>query len=131
MSNTILQVRDLDAVKTLRPLAFGLTGRFISGVPAILRRVLYQWHRAGLLELEGQSFSPIDRAALANRLEREGGDVDFVGPGNCSVRLRQDPASGDLTITATVRLEDGRTYPLEVVASAARGAILQLGGQTA
>ncbi len=119
----------MDAVVTLRPLVFGLTGRFVAGVPAILRRVLYQWHRAGLLELEGQTFAPADRAALGRSLERIAEEVGFVG--SCSVRLRQDPATGDLTITATVRLDDGRTYPLEVVASSARAAVLQLGGQQA
>ncbi len=128
MSNTILQVRDLDAVKSFRPLVFGLTGRFVSGVPAILRRVLYQWHRAGLLELEGQTLGPADRAALVNGLERLGQDVSFVS--GCTVRLRLDAASGDLVETATVQLEDGRTYPLEVVASSARPAVLQLGGGT-
>ncbi len=126
MSNTILQVRDLDAVRTLRPLVFGLTGRFVQGVPAILRRVLYQWHRAGLLELEGQTLGPVDRAALARTLERLAEEVGFVG--NCSEQLRQDAASGDLTNAAAVQLEDGRTYPLEVVASAARPVLLQIGG---
>lgn len=127
MSNTIDQVRDLDAVKTLRPLAFGLTGRFVQGADAILRRVLCQWRRAGLLELEGQTLDRVARRALARQAERLAEQVSFVV--SCTVVLTQDEASGDATYAARVRLEDETTRALEVVASAARPIVLQLGGQ--
>ncbi len=130
MSVTLAQLRDLDALKSSRPLHLGLTGRFVSGAPAALRRVLYQWHRLGLLELEGVTLDPVGRTARARQLERVAEDVQpWVT--SCSVKLTQDVASGALTIASGVRLVDGRTHPLEVVASLARVELTRLAGERA
>lgn len=118
-------VRDLDSVVSFSPLALDLTSREVTGASAVLRRVLYVW-LPYLDGVDGATLAPEDVDGLRQALERVAGDEDFV----LSIAVRVSLVDNTLTILGKVTLVDGRTYPLEVAASAAGLAIQSLGGAT-
>lgn len=138
MTLALADVEDLDLVTAWSPLAFDLTARRVRGPAAILRRILYRWcipagfldfdRSVGLvvplLDLEGYTFTPGDLAAKALAFQREAEEVDYVLRAPVTVTL----TNGRLDITARVTLVDGKTYPLEVLASQVSAALLALGG---
>lgn len=133
----LASVRDQDRIVSFRPLVFDMTSREVSGVDAILRRILYRWCssagslrwaltaglRRPLLDLEATTFSQTELRGYQTSLQREAGEVDYV----LSARVTVTFADGTLTIVAWIKLVDGRVYPLEVALSQAGAALLAIG----
>ena len=131
-------VRDLDCIASFAPLAFDLSAREVTGAAAVLRRVLTRWctrkgalrHAPGvgidtpLLDLDGCTFDAVELDGLRAALEREAEDEDFVAAARVPLSIRID---GALVVPGAITLVDGRTYPLEVLASSAQLALLALG----
>jgi hypothetical protein len=135
----LAEVEDIDLIKSFSPLAFDLSARRVKGPAAILRRILYRWcipagfldfdRSVGLvvplLDLEGYTFSTNDLAAKALAFQREAEGVDYVLNAPVEVTLT---SAGRMDVSARVTLIDGKTYPLEVLASQVSAALLALGG---
>jgi hypothetical protein len=136
--SALAEVRDIDCVVSQAPLRFDLTAREVTGAAAVLRRILYRWcsrkgsvrHAPGLglvtplLDLDGATLSPPQLDGLRAALIREALDEDFVERADVTLSL----LAGALLVSAAIALVDGRTYPLEVLASAASAALLAIGG---
>jgi hypothetical protein len=139
MTIALADVEDIDLIKSFSPLAFDLSARRVKGSAAILRRILYRWcipagfldfdRSVGLavplLDLEGYTFSTNDLAAKALAFQREAEGVDYVLNAPVEVTLT---SAGRMDVSARVTLVDGKTYPLEVLASQVSAALLALGG---
>ena len=133
MTLSLDQVRDMDCVASMSPLAFDQPGpyREAAGAQAILRRILYPWCRdisTPLLDIEGWRPSGRDLRQFKAELEsaaRLAGGGDYIA--GASVDVTYDDQTGHLAIFARVQLVDGNTYALEVAAGDAPAAILALG----
>jgi hypothetical protein len=137
--SSLAAVRDPDCIASFVPLRFDYSNRTVTGPDAVLRRVLYRWcslrgtvrhaEDLGLItplfDIEGATFSLAGLDGLKAALVREALAVDFVIGAGVTLTLT---GSGKLVVSAAITLVDGRTYPLEVVASAASAALLALGG---
>jgi len=131
----LAQVRDLDCLVSLAPLALDLPSpnRYAIGVAAILRRVLYKWCReasVNLPALEGTRWE--SRSLMRYRSELEGlaRSVEFVRAASVPMTLA-GTAQSTLIIGGKIALIDGLTYPLEVSAADAPTAIRAIGAQQA
>lgn len=136
--SSLADVRDIDCVASLAPLMFDLSAREVTGVAAVLRRILYRWcsrrgairHAPGigmetpLTDLEAAALSDQDLEGYRAALEREAMEEDFVSDAQVALTL----VGGRLFVSGRITLVDGRTYPLEVLASEANAALLAIGG---
>jgi hypothetical protein len=130
---SLFQVRDMDCLVSLSPIAFDLPSpyREAVGPDAILRRILYKWCRdisTPLLDLEGWRPGPRDLRQLKQELEsaaRLAGDGDFIL--GASVDVLYDTESGRLQPKGRIQLVDGLSYALEVTTGDAPAALLALG----
>lgn len=135
--SALSDVRDLDCVVSYSPLVFDMTAREVTGPAAVLRRILYRWcslrgavrHALGLgldtplTDLEAATLSDEDLDAYRAALEREAMDEDFVLDAAVPLSL----VAGRLLVIGQITLVDGRTYPLEVLASGASAALVAIG----
>jgi hypothetical protein len=133
---SLSQVTDTDCLKSQSPLVFGRRpGIYVTGAAAVMRRVLYAWalprgvlsydktFGEGLSLLEGKALAPRDILALQHRLTIAAGAEDFVSSASVTVAF----AAGVLTITASITLVDGVTYPLELSIDSVGAALSALG----
>ncbi len=128
MTLPLAEICDLDCVLSWNPLVLGTpeTERYARGGDAIVRRVLGSWARnGGLFELSGRSFEDDQLDVVRARLARLAEDESYVDA--ATVTLELDELTNRLTITAEIRLIDGRTYALEVTTAEAGAAITALG----
>lgn len=109
------EVCDLDCLVSMAPLVVDLPKAevYARGIDAIVRRVLYVWiGQAGLLELEGRSFSVGEQVELRGTLETLAGEQEYVL--TADVTLDLDDNNGLLAIGCDLRFVDGRTYTFSV-----------------
>ena len=133
----LAQVQDTDCIVSLRPLVLGRRpGAYVTGARAVLQRVLYRWlcpavpwrdydptWGCGLLSLLGATLSPRQLLGLRQQLEGQAKLGDFVADAKAPLSL-VDTA---LSVVGSIKLVDGRSYPLEVLLSAAGPALDALG----
>lgn len=135
MTLALADVKDTDCLRSQRPLILGrMPGKYVTGAAAILRRVLYAWaippvllydatFGEGLLLYEGITLGPGQILGLRRRLETAAEAEDFVLSAQVPVALEGNA----LSIPGTIRLVDGRAYPLEVSISQAGAALRAIG----
>lgn len=135
MSLRLADVKDTDCLRSQSPLVLGrMPGRYVTGAAAILRRVLYAWalpqvlvydetFGEGLLLYEGITLGPGQILGLRRSLERAAEAEDFVLAAQVPVALD----GNTLSIPGTIRLVDGRAYPLEVSIFQAGAALRAIG----
>lgn len=140
MSN-LADVRDLDCVKSFSPLVLDMSAREVTGADAVLRRILYRWcsakgsirHAPGvgldvpLTDLDAATWSTTELDGYNAALVREAMDEDFVNTAVVTLAL---DAFGVFTVRGSITLVDGKTYQLEVAASAAGAALKTIGGSS-
>lgn len=132
----LADVRDQECIASLSPLTFDVSGAYVTGAAAIIRRVLYRLvsrrgslvHALGvgidIRDLENASLSKAQIEGWRNAIVREARAVDFVLDAAAGVRL----IGRAWVVVVAVVLVDGLTYPLEVGISDAGAALTSLGG---
>ena len=138
MTIPLSQVRDPDCVASLSPLTFDSGTAYVTGAVAILRRCLYAicTPRGALVWSEDSKGRGVDVRDLQNAtldvrgiagwkraIERQLRAVDYVVDAAAGLALYK----GTWIVMATVVLEDGGTYPLEVSIADAGAALASLG----
>jgi hypothetical protein len=113
-----------------------MPGRYVTGVQAVLRRVLYGWllppvltydptYGAGLLLYDGATLGPSQILGLRRQLESLAIAEDYVRVAR--VLPAMDNRRNALVVPAEIGLVDGRAYPLEVTIDAAGAALDAMG----
>jgi len=133
---SLAQVRDMDCLVSMSPLAFDQPSpyREAVGAQAILRRILYSWCRdisTPLIDLEGWRPDARMLRTLKQELEsaaRLAGDGDFIA--GASVSVTYDDVTGRIQPKGRIQLVDGLTYLLEVAVGDAPAALLAIGAAT-
>jgi hypothetical protein len=132
----LADIRDPDCIASLSPLTFDITGAYVTGASAIVRRVLYRivsprgslvYARGSgidLRDLENASLSPAQIEGWRSALVREARAVDYVLDATAGLAL----VERTWIVVVAVVLVDGRTYPLEVGIADAGAALNSLGG---
>jgi len=133
----LASVQDTDCIVSMNPLVLGRQpGKYRTGSDAILARCLYAAllpqgilaydtsFGESVLMLQGATLSQRQLRGLQGTIEAAWKGEDYVQAAACSVTL----VSGLLTISGTITLVDGNTYPLELLLSAAGAALDALGG---
>ncbi len=138
MTIPISEVRDVDCVASLSPLAFDVGTSYVTGVTAVLRRCLYAicTPRGSLVWSEAAKGLGIDVRDLQNAtLDKRGIEgwkraivrqlksVDYVTDATAGLVLYRNA----WILVCVVVLETGGSYPLEVSISDAATAITNLG----
>lgn len=136
MTLALDDVRDPDCIVSLSPLRFDITGAYVMGARAIVRRVLYRLvsPRGSLVyapgsgidlrDLENASLSNAQIEGWRNAITREARAVDYVLDAAAGLKL----IGRDWIVVVALVLVDGKPYPLEVGIGAAGAAINSLGG---
>ncbi len=140
MTIPLSAVRDLDCVASLSPLTFDVGFSYVTGAAAVLRRCLYiicskrgsyLWSEDAsgkgidVRDLQNATLSPQGIEGWKRAIVRQLNSVDYVVASAAGLVLYR----GTWIIAATVVLEDGGTYPLEVSIGDAATAITALGNQ--
>ena len=140
MSIALSAVRDLDCVASLSPLTFDLGTSYVTGAKAVLRRCLYAictprgalvWSEdakgkgVNVFDLQNATLTPSGIAGWKRAIVRQLKGVDFVVDATAGLVLVENA----WIVAATVILEDGGEYPLQVNISDAGAAIASLGAQ--
>jgi hypothetical protein len=138
MTIALSEVRDLDCVATLSPLTFDLGTSYVTGATAVLRRCLYAictprgalvWSEeakgrgVNVFDLQNASLTTSGIAGWKRAIVRQLKAVDYVVDATAGLVLFENT----WIVAATVLLEDGGTYPLEVNIADAAVAITSLG----
>lgn len=135
---TLDQVRDIDCIASFNPLSFDMSGRYVTGAPAVLRRIVYAWFSprgslrwaldrgAGIGGLENNDLDARRMIGWQATIEGEARKVDFVH--GCRTRLAFRDRT--LSITSAIDLADDEQYPLEITIDQA-GAAIQIQRGTA
>jgi hypothetical protein len=138
MTIPLFAVRDTDCVKTLSPLTFDQGNSYVTGAAAVLRRCLYaictprgalvwseesQGKGVNVFDLQNATLSQTGIDGWKRAIVRQLKSVDYVVDATAGLVLYKN----EWLVAATVVLEDGGTYPLEVNIGEAGAAIAALG----